>query len=116
MKPYFCYLDHFATGEGIVFCLGLVAAESEEQAREKFVIENMLTHWNPETDATRIKEGVEYYSGGVLVYDFRDKSKRDDIKRILKDFISESHIEYILTADDNHALHRFRFHSYVNYS
>lgn len=116
MKTYFCYFDYAATGEGMTHIMGMVAAESEESAKEKFIVDNLYTDWDHVAKADMIKEGVKYFSHGVDIFDFQDQSKREAIKGIMKDFLTEKMIEHLFASENAHALHKFNFHSYVNYS
>ncbi len=116
MKTYFCHFSYFATGEGITFCLGMVLAENEDQAIEKFIVENMFSNLDHVALTDRIKEAVAYFASSVEVYDFHDETAHEAIKSIMKDFLSDRAIEHILVAADARALGKLVFHSHVNYS
>jgi hypothetical protein len=116
MKTYFCFLTYFATGEGLTYIMGMVIAENEESAKEKFIMTNFYADWDHTTKVDMIKQGLQHFSRGVEIFDFQDQSKREAIKDIMKDFLSDKMIGHLLDAEDAHALHKFNFHSYVNYS
>lgn len=116
MKTYFCYLDYYATGEGLTHVMGMVTAENEESAKEKFVVNNFSSDCDHAARTDRMKEFVNYFSPIVKVFDFQDQSKREAIKEIMKDFLTDKVIEHLFAAENSHALCKFNFHSYVNYS
>jgi len=116
MKTYFCYLDYYATGEGLTHVMGMVAAENEESAKEKFIVDNLYSDWDHVAKADMIKGGVNYFSPCIAIFDFQDQSKREAIKGIMKDFLTDKMIEHLFAAENAHALGKFNLHSYVNYS
>lgn len=113
MKPYFCFLEYFATCEGLTYCMAVVGADNEEDAKKKFVREHMCNELFAEE---HIQECVTYFSRGVYVYDFHDANNHDKIKDILKSFFSQAVMDSMFDAEKSHALHEFNFKIYTNYS
>ena len=110
MKTYFCYLNYFATGEGMTNAMAVAYAENEEAAKKAFCIKHMCNN-----DATNML-CISYFSHGVVVYDMNDETKHTEIKNIMKDFFTENNIEYMFHANKAGALIDFYYKSYANYS
>jgi len=110
MKTYFCYLNYFATGEGMTNAMAVAYAENEEDAKKAFCIKHICNN-----DATDML-CISYFSHGVVVYDMDDETQHAKIKNIMKDFLTENNIEYMLHANKAGALIDFYYKSYANYS
>jgi hypothetical protein len=110
MKTYFCYLNYFATGEGMPNAMAVAYAENEEAAKKAFCIKHICNN-----DATNML-CISYFSHGVVVYDMNDETQHAEIKNIMKDFFTENNIEYMFHANKAGALIDFYYKSYANYS
>ena len=110
MKTYFCYLNYFATGEGMTNAMAVAYAENEEDAKKAFCIKHMCNN-----DATNML-CISYFSHGVVVYDMNDEVQHAKIKNIMKDFFTENNIEYMFHANKAGALIDFYYKSYANYN
>lgn len=110
MKTYFCYLNYFATGEGMTNAMAVAYAENEEDAKKAFCIKHICNN-----DATDML-CISYFSHGVVVYDINDETQHTKIKNIMKDFFTENNIEYMFHANKAGALIDFYYKSYANYS
>ena len=110
MKTYFCYLNYFATGEGMTNAMAVAYAENKEAAKKTFCIKHLCNN-----DATDML-CISYFSHGVVVYDINDETQHTKIKNIMKDFFTENNIEYMLRANKAGALIDFYYKSYANYS
>ena len=113
MKIYFCYLNYFATGEGMTNAMAVAYAENEEYAKKAFIRKHICNEM-PTEDNT--KDCVNYFSHGVIVYDMDDETQHTKIKNIMKDFFTENNIEYMFHANKAGALIDFYYKSYANYS
>ena len=110
MKTYFCYLNYFATGEGMTNAMAVAYAENEEDAKKAFCIKHLCNN-----DATDML-CISYFSHGVVVYDINDETQHAEIKNIMKDFFTENNIAYMFHANKAGALIDFYYKSYANYS
>lgn len=110
MKTYFCYLEYFATGEGMTDAVAVAYAENEEDAKKAFCVKHICN--NDTTDMLCIS----YFSHGVDVYDMNDETQHAEIKNIMKSFFTEKNIEYMFHANKAGALIDFYYKSYANYS
>jgi hypothetical protein len=110
MKTYFCYLNYFATGEGMTNAMAVAYAENEEAAKKAFCIKHICNN-----DVTNML-CISYFSHGVVVYDMNDETKHTEIKNIMKDFFTENNIEYMFHANKAGALIDFYYKSYANYN
>jgi hypothetical protein len=110
MKTYFCYLNYFATGEGMTNAMAVSYAENKEAAKKAFCIKHLCNN-----DATNML-CISYFSHGVVVYDMNDETQHAKIKNIMKDFFTENNIEYMFHANKAGALIDFYYKSYANYS
>ena len=113
MKTYFCYLEYFATGEGLTYCMAIIGAESEENAKKEFVRKYM---YNELVNEKHIQEFVDYLSVGVDVYEWHEHTHHEKTTDILKAFFSQPVIDSMFDAEKAHALHEFNFKLYNNYS
>lgn len=111
-KLYLCYLEYFATGEGLTFAIAAVYATSKDDAKAKFVEKFMCDLAEEENK----KQCVLYFSQGVKVYDFTKKSKHNEMKKIMASFFTNSVIESLFDAQKHGALGEFYFKLYSNYS
>jgi hypothetical protein len=110
MKIYFCYLNYFATGEGMTNAIAVAYAENEEDAKKAFILKHICNN-----DAANML-CISYFSHGVVVYDMNDETQHAKIKNIMKDFFTENNIEYMFHANKAGALIDFYYKSYANYS
>lgn len=113
MKTYFCYLEYFATGEGLTFSMGIVFARDKKSATRKFCEKYMCSE---SIDNKILNECVSYFSPATKVYDLKNKKENIAIRNIMKDFFTEKVIDHTLDATKNGALMDFYYNSYVNYS
>jgi len=113
MKTYLCFLEHFATGEGMIHCIAAVHAENEENAKKAFIRKHICNEM-PTEDNT--KECVSYFSHGAILYDIGDETQHAKVKSIMKDFFTEGNIEHMFHANKAGALIDFYYKSYANYS
>ena len=113
MKKYFCYLEYFATGEGLTHSMAIVVADSEKNAKKEFVRKYMC---NELVEQEHIQESVNYFSVGVDVYEWHEPKSHDKIKDIMKRFFTQSVIDSMFDAEKSYALHEFNFKLYSNYS
>jgi hypothetical protein len=113
MKLYFCFLEHFATGEGLTYCMAIVGSENEENAKKEFVRKYMC---NELVKEKHIQDCVDYFSVGMDVYEWHETTHHDKIKDIMKTFFTQSVIDIMFDAEKAHALHEFNFKLYNNYS
>lgn len=110
MKKYFCYLEYFATGEGLIYAIGVAYAENEEYAKKVFCIKHIC-----DNDATDML-CISYFSHGVVAYDMGDKTKHAKIKKLMKNFFTEKNIESMFRANKAGGLIDFYYKSYANFS
>ena len=113
MKTYLCFLEHFATGEGMTHCIAAVHAENEEDAKNAFIRKHICNEM-PTEDNT--KDCVNYFSHGAILYDIGDETQHAKVKSIMNDFFTEKNIEHMFAANKAGALIDFYYKSYVNYS
>lgn len=114
MKTYFCYLEYFATGEGMTDAMAVAYAENEEDAKKAFCIKHICNVFI--NDEKHTQDCVNYFSHGVDVYDMNDETKHAEIKNIMKSLFTEKNIEYMFHANKAGALIDFYYKSYANYS
>jgi hypothetical protein len=110
MKKYFCFLEYFATGGGMTYCIAAVYAENEEDAKKAFCIKHMCNN-----DATNML-CISHFSRGVVVYDISDETQHAKVKSVMNYFFTEKNIERMFAANKAGALIDFYYKSYVNYS
>jgi len=113
MKIYFCYLNYFATGEGMTNAMAVAYAENEEDAKKAFILKHLC---NVFINEKHTQDCVNYFLHGVVVYDINDETQHAKIKNIMKDFFTENNIEYMFHANKAGALIDFYYKSYANYS
>lgn len=113
MKTYFCYLNYFATGEGMIHAMAVAYAENEEDVKKAFCVKHIC---NVFINEKHTQDCVNYFSHGVVVYDMNDETKHTEIKNIMKNFFTESNIEYMFHSNKAGALIDFYYKSYANYS
>ena len=114
MKTYFCYLEYFATGEGMTDAMAVAYAENEEDAKKAFCVKHICNVFI--NDEKHTQDCVNYFSHGVDVYDMNDETKHTEIKNIMKSFFTEKNIEYMFHSNKAGALIDFYYKSYANYS
>ena len=117
-KTYLCYLNYFATGEGLTHCVAVVGAQNEEEAKKIFCEKYMCSESGTEES---LKHCVWYFSHGVKVFDFQDAIKKggedlEKIKEHLKKFFTTFVIDSMLDAAKVKCLHEFYFKTYTNYN
>lgn len=112
MKTYFCYFNHFGTGEGMTFAIGAANAENEEDAKKAFILKHLC---NVFINEKHTQDCVNYFSHGVVVYDMDNETQHAKIKNIMKDFFTEKNIEYMFHANKAGALSDFYYKSYANF-
>lgn len=112
MKTYFCYLNYFATGEGMTHCIAAIHAENEEDAKNAFMRKHICNEL-PTEGITN--ECVSYFSHGVVAYDISDETQHAEVKSVMNDFFTEKNIEHMFAANKAGALINFYYKSYVNY-
>ena len=112
-KSYFCFLEHFATGEGLTFSIAVVSGKSKKEAKIKF-IETHICNGEFSKEEHK-KECVSYFSHGVLVYDFDNSKEYTKIEDIMNKFFSEAVTKSMLDARKI-ALMEFCFKMHTNYS
>jgi len=110
IKTYFCNLEYFATGEGLIIAIGFVFANNKDEARKKFCRQHMCRLVHDENEA------IEYFSPAVHVFDMKDKKNHPKVKQIMKSFMSEGAVDSVFAAYDHGALMECYFKHYINYN
>ena len=112
-KSYFCFLEHFATGEGLTFSIAVVSGKSKKEAKVKFIETHICNSEFPKEEHK--KECVSYFSHGVEVYDFDNSKEYTKIEDTMNKFFSEAVTKSMLDARKT-ALMEFCFKMHTNYS
>jgi len=110
MKTYFCYLEYFATGEGLTVAIGFVFAKNKKGVQKEFCRQHMCRLTYDENEA------IEYFSPAVNVFDMKDKKNHPKVKQIMKTFMSEGAVNSVFAAYDHGALMECYFKHFANYS
>ena len=110
MKTYFCYLEYFATGEGLTVAIGFVFAKNKKGAQKEFCKQHMCRLTYDENEA------IDYFSPAVDVFDMKDKKNHPRVKQIMKTFLSDGAVESVFAAYDHGALMECYFKHFANYS
>jgi hypothetical protein len=112
-KLYFCFLEYFATGEGLAFSVAVVGGKSKKEAKAKFIEKYIC---NGEYSKEEHKQKcVSYFSHGVSVYDFDNEKEHTKIEGIMNNFFSQGVTKSMLDARKT-ALMEFCFKMHTNYS
>lgn len=111
MKQYFCFLEYFATGEGLTENMGFVEAKSEKEAIKIFCKEHVLSK-----NTCSLEEETSFFSDLVGVYDLSNKERLADTRAILNNYFRPKVTRSILKARMTRgAIFDFNFRFYANY-
>lgn len=114
MKRYFCYIQYFATGEGITYAMAFVYAKDESEAKKTFCRKHMCNEGFVKEE--HIQDCITHFSHGVNVYDMSNESDTEKVKGRMGFYFTEKVIEHMFDANKAGALGEFYFKSYANYS
>lgn len=111
-KQYFCFLQYFATGEGLTENMAFVDAKSEKEAIKIFCRDYVLSK-----NTCTLEEEVSFFSDVVCIYDLSKKESRANAQEILNNFFRPEVTRSILKARmKKNAIFDFNFRFYANYS
>jgi hypothetical protein len=111
-KPYFCYLSHFATGEGLIESFGFVIADNEDAAKIKFLKSTICIKY---TNEDYNEDGLNFWKIGVDIWEVKDESW-NIIRQYLYEYLSLGVATVVEKRIKDRAQIDFFFHSYCNYS
>ena len=101
-KQYFCFLQYFATGEGLTENMAFVDAKSQKEAIKIFCRDYVLSK-----NTCTLEEEVSFFSDVVCIY----------AQEILNNFFRPEVTRSILKARmKKNAIFDFNFRFYANYS
>lgn len=115
-KIYFVHFGYGATGEGMTDSIGIIITKEKEK---KEIAKEFLKKYSYNDLG---EQSLEYFSLGTKVYDLSRKENEkylenmEYMEKILKQFLTEKYVDYIMNAEKNDALFEFNFHCYINYS
>ena len=112
MKQYFCHLVYFATGEGRVVSFTFIFADSEENAKVKFL---NLTVCQKSIGQDFHEKSLDYFKQGVYIWEVKDENWVE-IRRYLNDYLSPKMAEILEKNVKDQGQIDFFFHSYCNFS